>query len=241
MANLCEKAGVDIKDVSYGMGSDQRIAERFLRAGPAYGGSCFPKDTRAVLDTAKSFKVDLSIIKNVIKSNENRKILLTKKLMTILNGNLKNKSITFLGVTFKPNTDDMREASSLYMIPYLSKKVSKIRYFDPSGEKKDFSSKWGKDVKVKLSKVSEEELPKYLIQNKNKYNKNYNNVMYCNNIESACNKSDLIVIHTEWNEFKFLNFKRLVKKSNFKIYDMRNVYSPSEMKKKKINYFAIGR
>ena len=209
MANLCEKAGVDIKDVSYGMGSDQRIGERFLRAGPAYGGSCFPKDTRAVLDTAKSFKVDLSIIKNVIKSNENRKILLTKKLMTILNGNLKNKSITFLGVTFKPNTDDMREASSLYMIPYLSKKVSKIRYFDPSGEKKDF--------------------------------KNYNNVMYCNNIESACNKSDLIVIHTEWNEFKFLNFKRLVKKSNFKIYDMRNVYSPNEMKKKKINYFAIGR
>ena len=209
MANLCEKSGVDIKDVSYGMGSDQRIGERFLRAGPAYGGSCFPKDTRAVLDTAKSFKVDLSIIKNVIKSNENRKILLTKKLMTILKGNLKNKSITFLGVTFKPNTDDMREASSLYMIPYLSKKVSKIRYFDPSGEKKDF--------------------------------KNYNNVMYCNNIESACNKSDLIVIHTEWNEFKFLNFKRLVKKSNFKIYDMRNVYSPNEMKKKKINYFAIGR
>ena len=103
----------------------------------------------------------------------------------------------------------MREASSLYMIPYLSKKVSKIRYFDPSGEKKDF--------------------------------KNYNNVMYCNNIESACNKSDLIVIHTEWNEFKFLNFKRLVKKSNFKIYDMRNVYSSNEMKKNKINYFAIGR
>ena len=209
MANLCELAGVDIKDVSYGMGSDQRIGERFLRSGPGYGGSCFPKDTRALLDTARSFKIDLSIIKNVIKSNENRKILLTKKLIKILNGNLKNKSITFLGVTFKPNTDDMREASSLYMIPYLSKKVSNIRYFDPSGEKKDF--------------------------------KNYNNVMYCNNIESACNKSDLIVIHTEWNEFKFLNFKRLVKKSNFKIYDMRNVYSPSEMKKKKINYFAIGR
>ena len=209
MANLCETAGVDIKDVSYGMGSDQRIGERFLRAGPAYGGSCFPKDTRAILDTAKSFKVDLSIIENVIKSNENRKLLLTKKLVNILNGNLKNKSITFLGVTFKPNTDDMREASSLYMIPYLSKKVSKIRYFEPSGEKKEF--------------------------------KNYNNVMYCNNIASACYKSDLIVIHTEWNEFKFLNFKRLVKKSNFKIYDMRNVYSPSEMKKKKINYFSIGR
>ena len=209
MANLCEKVGVDIKDVSYGMGSDQRIGERFLRAGPAYGGSCFPKDTRAVLDTGKSFKVGLSIVENVIKSNENRKLLLTKKLVKILNGNLKNKSITFLGVTFKPNTDDMREASSLYMIPYLSKKVSNIRYFDPSGKKSDF--------------------------------KNYNNVKFCKNIESACYKTDLIVIHTEWNEFKFLNFKRLVKKSNFKIYDMRNIYSPNEMKKKKINYFGIGR
>ena len=209
MANLCEKVGVDIKDVSYGMGSDQRIGERFLRAGPAYGGSCFPKDTRAVLDTGKSFKVDLSIVENVIKSNENRKLLLTKKLVKILNGNLKNKSITFLGITFKPNTDDMREASSLYMIPYLSKKVSNIRYFDPSGKKSDF--------------------------------KNYNNVKFCKNIESACYKTDLIVIHTEWNEFKFLNFKRLVKKSNFKIYDMRNIYSPNEMKKKKINYFGIGR
>jgi len=209
MANLCEKVGVDIKDVSYGMGSDQRIGERFLRAGPAYGGSCFPKDTRAVLDTGKSFKVDLSIVENVIKSNENRKLLLTKKLVKILNGNLKNKSITFLGVTFKPNTDDMREASSLYMIPYLSKKVSNIRYFDPSGKKSDFI--------------------------------NYNNVKFCKNIESACYKTDLIVIHTEWNEFKFLNFKRLVKKSNFKIYDMRNIYSPNEMKKKKINYFGIGR
>ena len=209
MANLCEKVGVDIKDVSYGMGSDQRIGERFLRAGPAYGGSCFPKDTRAVLDTGKSFKVDLSIVENVIKSNENRKLLLTKKLVKILNGNLKNKSITFLGVTFKPNTDDMREASSLYMMPYLSKKVSNIRYFDPSGKKSDFI--------------------------------NYNNVKFCKNIESACYKTDLIVIHTEWNEFKFLNFKRLVKKSNFKIYDMRNIYSPNEMKKKKINYFGIGR
>ena len=91
IANLCEKSGVDIKDISYGMGSDQRIGERFLRAGPAYGGSCFPKDTRALLDTAKSFKVDLSIIKNVIKSNDNRKILLTKKIIKILNNNLKNK------------------------------------------------------------------------------------------------------------------------------------------------------
>ena len=209
LANLCEKAGVDIKDVAYGMGTDQRIGERFLRAGPAYGGSCFPKDTRALLETGKSFNTNLSIVHSVIKSNEDRKNLLTKKLLNFMKGKIKNKFSTFLGVTFKPNTDDMREASSLYMIPYLHKRGAKIKYFDPSGEKKDF--------------------------------KIFKNVEYCKNIEKACLHSDLIVIHTEWNEFKFLNFKKLVKKSNIKLYDMRNVYSPLQMKKDKIKYFGVGR
>jgi len=209
LANLCEKTGVDIKDVSFGMGSDERIGERFLRAGPAYGGSCFPKDTRALIDTANRFKIDLSIVKKVVKSNENRKLLLTNKVVKILNKNLKNKIITFLGVTFKPNTDDMREASSIPMINFLSKKNCKIRYFDPSGKKKE------------LSKI--------------------NNVQFCKNISSACFKSDLIIIHTEWNVFKLLNFKNLVKKKNFSIYDMRNIYSPTKMKKMKIRYFGVGR
>ena len=209
LANLCEKTNVDIKDVSFGMGSDDRIGERFLRAGPAYGGSCFPKDTRALIDTANKFKIDLSIVKNVVKSNEKRKILLTHKVEKILNKKLKNKLITFLGVTFKPNTDDMREASSVPMINYLSKKKCKIKYFDPSGEKKE------------LKKIK--------------------NVKYCKNISTACFKSDLIIIHTEWNVFKLLNFKKLVKKKNFSIYDMRNIYSPIKMKRMKINYFGVGR
>ena len=209
LANLCEKTNVDIKDVSFGMGSDDRIGERFLRAGPAYGGSCFPKDTRALIDTANKFKIDLSIVKNVVKSNEKRKILLTYKVEKILNKKLKNKLITFLGVTFKPNTDDMREASSVPMINYLSKKKCKIKYFDPSGEKKE------------LKKIK--------------------NVKYCKNISTACFKSDLIIIHTEWNVFKLLNFKKLVKKKNFSIYDMRNIYSPIKMKRMKINYFGVGR
>ena len=209
LANLCEKTGVDIKDVSFGMGSDQRIGERFLRAGPAYGGSCFPKDTRALIDTANKFKIDLSIVKSVVKSNNDRKYLLTKKVEKILNRNFKNKVITFLGVTFKPNTDDMREASSIPMINFLNKKNCKIRYYDPSGEKKDFK-------KIK-------------------------NVKFCRSIKSACLKSDLIIIHTEWNDFKLLNFKSLVKKSNFAIYDMRNIYSPSKIKKLNIKYFGIGR
>ena len=209
IANLCEKTGVDIKDISSGMGSDQRIGDRFLRAGPAYGGSCFPKDTRALIDTSNKFKIDLSIVKSVVNSNEKRKILLTKKILTLLNNNLNNKIITFLGVTFKPNTDDMREASSIPMIKYLSKKKCHIRYFDPTGKKNEFQ--------------------------------NLKNVEYCKNIKSACLKSDLIILHTEWNDFKLLDFKKLVKKRNFKIYDMRNIYSPLKMKKIKIPYFGIGR
>ena len=209
LANLCEKTEVDIKDVSFGMGSDERIGERFLRAGPAYGGSCFPKDTRALIDTAKKFKTDLSIVKNVVKSNEKRKILLIRKVEQILNKKIKNKIITFLGVTFKPNTDDMREASSIPMMNFLSKKNCKIKYFDPSGKKKEID-------KIK-------------------------NVEFCKNIPLACLKSDLIIIHTEWNVFKLLNFKKLVKKKKFSIFDMRNIYSPSKMKQMKIKYFGIGR
>ncbi len=209
IANLCEKTDVDVKDISMGMGSDQRIGDRFLRAGPAYGGSCFPKDTRALIDTGKKFKTDLSIVKSVVNSNDKRRSLLTKKVEKILNGNLKNKIVTFLGVTFKPNTDDMREASSIPMIKYLNKKKCKIKYYDPSGEKNEF--------------------------------KKLKNVEYCKNISSACLKADLVVLHTEWNDFKLLNFKNLIKKNNFKIYDMRNLYSPLKMKKLKINYFSIGR
>ena len=209
LANLCEKTGVDIKDISVGIGLDQRIGERFLRAGPAYGGSCFPKDTRALSDTAKKFKSNLSIVDTVIKSNENRKKLLIKKIDKILKGKIKNKVITFLGVTFKPNTDDMREASSIPMIKYLNKKKCTIKYYDPSGEKNEF--------------------------------KRLQNVKYHSTINSACSNSDLIIIHTEWNDFKLINFKKIVKKNSFIIYDMRNIYSPIKMKKLNIKYFGIGR
>ena len=209
IANLCEKTGIDVKDISFGMGSDQRIGDRFLRAGPAYGGSCFPKDTRALINIGKKFNTNLSIVKSVILSNENRRLLSNKKLIQIVNNDFSNKIITFLGVTFKPNTDDMREASSISMIKYLNKKKCKIRYYDPSGEKLEF--------------------------------KNLKNVNYYQDMRNACLNSDLIILHTEWNEFKSLNFKKLVKKRNFKVYDMRNLYSPEKMKKSNIKYFGIGR
>tara|TARA_B100000965_G_scaffold74594_1_gene58942 strand:- start:530 stop:1822 length:1293 start_codon:yes stop_codon:yes gene_type:complete len=209
IANLCEKSDIDIKEVSSGIGLDQRIGERFLRAGPGYGGSCFPKDTKALVTTANKFKTDLSIVKAVIRSNNNRNNLLISKIEKIMNNNLKNKNITFLGVTFKAGTDDMRESPSLKIIPKLIKKGSLIKYYEPTGVKKEFN-------KLK-------------------------NIKYCENITDACKHSDLLIIHTEWNDFKQLNFKNLVGKRNFKIYDMRNLYSLRSMKKNKINYFCVGR
>ena len=209
IANLCEKVGINTEDISIGMGLDKRIGSRFLRTSPGYGGSCFPKDTRALVTTGEKFKVNLSIVKSVIKSNENRRSLLTKRIYEIMSNKLKNKKITFLGVTFKPNTDDMRMSSSLSMIPNLLKKGAIVRYCDPSGKKKEFD-KYGK-------------------------------VSFHSNVAKACLKSDLIIIHTEWDEFKLLEFKKIVKKSNFKIFDMRNLYSSKLMKKNKINYFGIGK
>ena len=101
------------------MGLDKRIGSRFLRAGPAYGGSCFPKDTRALVTTSNQFKTNLSIVKSVINSNKSRYKILLNKINKIMKNKLKSKNITFLGVTFKPGTDDMREATSLKLIPYL--------------------------------------------------------------------------------------------------------------------------
>ena len=209
IANLCEKTNVNIEDVSIGIGLDQRIGGRFLRAGPAFGGSCFPKDTKAIVATGDLHNTDLSIIKSVIKSNEKRRMLLTERIKKILSNKVKNKKITFLGVTFKPNTDDMRQSSSLLMIPFLLKKGAKITYYDPSGEKDEFS-------KLK-------------------------NLFFSNNINDACKNSDLVIIHTDWEEFKALDFKKLTKKKKFKIFDMRNIYSPNLMKKKGFSYFSIGR
>jgi len=209
LANLCEKTGVDIEDVSLGIGLDKRIGSRFLRAGPAFGGSCFPKDTKAVTVTGDLFKTDLSIIKSVIKSNEKRRTLLIERVKKILLNKIKNKKIAFLGVTFKPNTDDMRQSSSLSMIPFLLKRGAKVTYYDPSGEKKEFS-------KLK-------------------------NILFCNNVNDACKNVDLVIIHTEWEEFKALDFKKLYKKKRFKIYDMRNLYSPDLMRKKGFEYYSIGR
>ena len=209
IANLCEKTAINIEDISIGMGLDKRIGSRFLRAGPAYGGSCFPKDTKAIISTAKKFNTNLSVIKSVIRSNENRSNILLKKIYEILKNKVKNKTITFLGVTFKANTDDMRDSSSLLMIPALSKKGAIIKYYDPTGYKKEF--------------------------------KNINNVYFEESIKKSINGSDLIIIHTEWNDFKSINFKNLIKGKKPIIYDMRNIYSNFKINSQGFKYFSVGK
>ena len=209
IANFCEKIEINVEDISIGMGLDKRIGSRFLRAGPAYGGSCFPKDTKAIVSTADKFKIDLSVIKSVIKSNKQRSQLLLKRVNQILNNKIKNKNICFLGVTFKANTDDMRDSSSLEMIPYLAKRGAKIKYYDPTGHKHEFDK--------------------------------FKNVSCSNSINNAMKNSDLIIVHTEWNDFKSINFKKLSTTKKLKIYDMRNIFSSEKITSLGFKYFGIGR
>ncbi len=209
IANLCEKTSINIDDIALGIGSDARIGSRFLRAGPAYGGSCFPKDTKALVKTAKNLNIDLSLVSNVIKSNDKRSPLILSKIFKILK-NKKNQKIGFLGVTFKANTDDMRDSSSLKIIPGLIKNGYNVSYYDPTGKKDIF----------------------------NQYN---SSLEYIDNLSDLVTKSDLVVIHTEWDEFKSINFIELKKNKKLIIFDLRNLYDPKSFLNKKIKYFSIGR
>ena len=211
IANLCEKVHVNIDDVSVGIGLDKRIGSRFLRAGPAYGGSCFPKDTKALAKVGKNYNSPLSIVNSVINFNEKRKKDIENNIYKILHNKIKNKIICFLGVTFKANTDDLRDSSAINLISKFVKKGAKINYYEPTGSKE--------------------------ILDKHK------NVKYFDDLYLSVKKVDLIIIHTEWDEFKNLNFSK-IKNNNKKviIYDLRNLYdNRSFINKKNISYYSIGR
>ena len=211
IANLCEKVNVNVDDVALGIGLDKRIGSRFLRAGPAYGGSCFPKDTKALAKVGKNFNSPLSIVNSVINFNEKRKTYIEKNIYKILQNKIKNKIICFLGVTFKANTDDLRDSTAINLISKFIKKGAKINYYEPSGTKE--------------------------ILDKHK------NVNYFNDIYLATQKVDLIIIHTEWDEFKNLNFSKIMN-NNKKviIYDLRNLYDSKYFNNKNsITYYSIGR
>ncbi|MFM7680822.1 MAG: UDP-glucose dehydrogenase family protein [Candidatus Fonsibacter sp.] len=211
IANLCEKVHVNIDDVSIGIGLDKRIGSRFLRPGPAYGGSCFPKDTKALAKVGKNYNSPLSIVNSVINFNEKRKKDIENNIYKILHNRIKNKIICFLGVTFKANTDDLRDSSAINLISKFIKKGAKINYYEPTGSKEILDK--------------------------------YKNVKYFDDLYLAVKKVDLIIIHTEWDEFKNLNFSK-IKNNNQKviIYDLRNLYdNKSFINKNDISYYSIGR
>ena len=212
IAQLCENSGADIKEVSKGMGLDERIGNKFLHAGPGYGGSCFPKDTKALVETGKEFKSEMELTKTVIKVNENIKKRMVNKIVSSLEDSVKDKKITILGVTFKPNTDDMREAPSTVILPALIKKGAILKIVDPQGYREG-NEIFGKDVE------------------------------WLSDIYEAVRDSELIVILTEWNQFRALNLlkiSKLMKKP--RLVDLRNIYSEEEaLSNGFIFYDSVGR
>ncbi len=214
ISDLCEKVGANVNDVSIGIGLDGRIGKKFLHPGPGYGGSCFPKDTLALVRTAQDYKSPLNLVEHVVKSNSKRKKDIFKKILKALRKIKKPYTITILGLTFKPNTDDMRDSPSLDVIPALLKNNCKLKVFDPEGmeEAKKILGKFSR--KIEWSKDS----------------------------YTACNGSDAVVILTEWNQFRALDLKKIKKiLKNPILIDLRNIYKPDEMLKIGLQYHSIGR
>jgi len=208
MADICEKVGGDVQDVARGIGLDGRIGKKFLHAGPGYGGSCFPKDTLALVQTAQDLGVPTRIVEAVVAVNDARKLAMARKIESAFGG-VRGKTIAVLGLTFKPNTDDMRDAPSLVILPFLQTAGATIRAFDPEGHK---------------------EAAKHMAIN------------YCNDTYDALEGADGVVILTEWNEFRALDFTRV--KAALKtplMVDLRNIYRPAQMAELGLQYVSVGR
>ena len=214
VSDLCEKVGANVNDVSIGIGLDGRIGKKFLHPGPGYGGSCFPKDTLALTRTAQDYKSPLNLVEHVVKSNNKRKKEIYKKILKALKKIKKPHTITILGLTFKPNTDDMRDSPSLDVIPALVKNNCKLKVFDPEGMEE------AKKILGKFSKKIE----------------------WSNDSYKACHGSDAVVILTEWNQFRALDLKKIKKVlKNPILIDLRNIYKPDEMLKIGLQYHSLGR
>ncbi|GFE64972.1 UDP-glucose dehydrogenase family protein [Litoreibacter roseus] len=211
IAALCEKTGADIKKVSKGVGLDGRIGNKFLHAGPGYGGSCFPKDTKALARIGQDVASPMAITETVIRVNEEVKHRLVEKLRDVCGNSFKDKTVAVLGVTFKPNTDDMRDAPSLTLVPAMVGGGAKVRLVDPQGYRE------GQDL-----------LP---------------GCDWLDDPYEAAKGADLVVILTEWNEFRALDLSRLAGvMSAPKMADFRNVYDPSDAKAAGFEaYVSVGR
>lgn len=212
MADLCEAVGADVKDVSRGIGLDNRIGSKFLHAGPGYGGSCFPKDTLALLKTAEDFETPSRIVEAVVQVNDSRKRAMGRKVLHALDaaGVEGDRTVAVLGLTFKPDTDDMRDAPSLSVVQSLLDAGVAVRAFDPEG-----------------MEAAREMMPK---------------VTYCADAYEAASGADAVVIVTEWNVFRALDLKRLAGAMRHAVMvDLRNVYPPAEPERAGFTYCSIGR
>jgi len=210
IADFCEKVDADVQQVAKCLGLDGRISPKFLHAGPGYGGSCFPKDTLALVKSAKEQGVDISVVDAVVKSNTNRKKRMADKIIQACGGDVQGKTIGILGLTFKPNTDDMRESPSLEILPILKAKGAHIQAFDPEGME---------EAKSRLPEIT-----------------------YCQDIAAAAQGADALVLLTEWNVFRALDFQEIKKKMHVPlIIDLRNMYRLDTIQEQEIDYVSIGR
>ena len=212
LADLCENIGGNIKDLSKAMGQDSRIGEKFLNPGPGFGGSCFPKDILALVNTANASNTDLSLIKTVVKSNNNRKNLMVKKILKILDGDFLNKKILWLGLAFKGNTDDIRYSPSITIIKEIAPQIATI---------------FAHDFEAKNNALIELD--------------DYKNIEFIDDIYHEIAKCDLMVIATEWEQYRQINLAKIKELNpNLKILDLRNILDENEVKKFAFTYDFIG-
>jgi len=210
MADLCEKVGANVQDVSKGIGLDNRIGKKFLHAGPGYGGSCFPKYTLALTKTANDHGSPVRIVDTVVEVNDARKKAMATRVINAMGGSVKGKTIGVLGLAFKPNTDDMRDAPSLDIIPALQAAGARVKAYDPE---------------------SMHEAGKMLTE-----------VDFCDGPYHAIDGADAMVLITEWDQFRAMDFERVKKLLKTPtVVDLRNVYQPSDMKRRGFNYVSVGR
>ena len=210
VADLCEEVGANVQEVAEAIGKDRRIGDKFLHPGPGFGGSCFPKDVSALIRIAREARSPLSLVEQVQRVNDERKISMASRIERAAGGSVRGKVIAVLGVTFKPNTDDMRDAPSLVVIPMLQERGASIRAYDPQGRK-----------------YAESLLP---------------GVEWCSNAIEAATSADIVVVLTEWNEFRALNLGALreVMRGDVLV-DLRKIYQPREAIAEGFRYSSIGR
>ena len=210
IADLCEKVGANVQEVSRGIGLDNRIGSKFLHAGPGYGGSCFPKDTLALSKIAADAKSDLEIVDAVIKVNSARKLRMADKVIDFMGGDVDGKTVALLGLAFKPNTDDMREAPSIEIVSKLNAAGAKVRAYDP-------------EAMQEASKMMDD-------------------IFLCDGPYHAIENADVLVIVTEWDQFRALDLDRVkALMKTPKVVDLRNIYKTDYMMNRGFEYTSIGR